>query len=92
MSVKLKKQKYPKMTCGLGDTSDGLHGPLLERINWNTVLGALQLPLLLKVKVESTSLSKAMSYIAILKGIWVRGGSVMSNFRCCRCSGLTSPN
>jgi len=60
------------MTCGLGDPSDGLHGPPLERTNyWNAVLGALQLSLLLKVKVESTSLSKAMSYTAILKGTWV---------------------
>ena len=45
--------------------------PPLERINWNTVLGYLQLPLLLKVKVKSTSLSKAMSYTATLKGTWV---------------------
>ena len=59
------------MTCGLGDPLDGLHDPPLERINWNTVLGYLQLPLLLKVKVKSTSLAKAMSYTATLKGTWV---------------------
>ena len=46
------------MTCGLGDPSDGLHDSPLDRINWNTVLGYLQLPLLLKVKVKSTSLAK----------------------------------
>ena len=45
--------------------------PPLERINWNTVLGYLQLPLLLKVKVKYTSLAKAMSYTATLKGTWV---------------------
>ena len=33
------------MTCGLGDPSDGPYDPPLERINWNAVLGALQLPL-----------------------------------------------
>ena len=65
------------MKCGLGDPSDGLHDPPLERMNWNTVLGALQLPLSLKMKVESTSLSKAISYTAILKGIWVGGGDVV---------------
>ena len=35
ISVKLNIAK--KLAHGLGDPSDGLHDPLLKRINWNTV-------------------------------------------------------
>ena len=56
----------PPQGCGLGNPTDGLHDPPLERINWNPVLGAVQLPL-----------SKGISYTAILKGIWVGGGDVV---------------
>ena len=45
-----------------------LHYPPLERINWNAVLGALQLPLLLKVKVAAQVFLKQCPTQQYLRG------------------------
>ena len=34
----LKLNLTKKLACGLGEPSDGLHDPPLERINWNATM------------------------------------------------------